>query len=113
MITAPENIDLNAKNISISADENILISAKSNITEIAGEVLSVQSKNKTEQVEEQMNIDVKKDVSLNIGGNSTTVVSDDADLTAGKIAVDATDADMFLSATGKITLKSGDIVDIA
>jgi uncharacterized protein involved in type VI secretion and phage assembly len=112
-VNAPNDINLQAKNINLSAEENVLVSARKNVTEIAGEVLSVQSKNKTERVEEQMTADIQKDMTLKVGAGATVTVSDDMQLTAGKIIADATDADMLLNATGKITFKSGDIVDIA
>jgi len=120
-VNAPETITMNAKNVRVNAEEDITMSAGKdiqssageNMSDSAGETHTIQSKNKNIFVQENSYTDIKKDMSLNIGANSRTFVTDDVNLTGGKILVDATDADMFVNATGKITLKSGDIVDIA
>ena len=121
MIHAPENLILTAKNILISAEENVKINtgddimenAGKNISESAGETYTLQSKNKNTIIQENTFTDVKKNVVTNIGKDATLVVDNNVKMSGSKLNVNVVDSDILMDARGKITLKSGDIVDIA
>jgi uncharacterized protein involved in type VI secretion and phage assembly len=120
-IHAPENIIMTAKNILISAEENVTVTAGDdilenagkNMSESAGETHTIQSKNKNVLVEKNTYTDIKQNSVTNIGKDATVVIDDNVQISGGKMLVDIVKADMLMDVTGKITLKSGDIVDIA
>jgi len=121
MISAPETIMMNAKNIKVNAEEsiemtageNVLISAGKDMSESVGETHTLQAKNKSSFIQENKHVDIGKDMSANIGAKSNVTVTDDINVVGSKMLVDIVDSDILVNATGKITLKSGDIVDIA
>jgi uncharacterized protein involved in type VI secretion and phage assembly len=120
-ITAPETIRLSAKNIDMNANENIRMSAGEDMIESAGknktdstgEKHVISAKNQSTYIDEDMYTEVKKNLKMDIRKNTTVTVDGKVQMKGSKISVNAVDEDMFLKATGKITLKSGDIVDVA
>ncbi len=120
-ITAPETITLNAKNIQMNANENIKMSAGDDIiesagknkTDTAGETHITSAKNKKTFVEEDAYTQVKKNVKVDVLKNTKVTVDDDISVKAGKLMVNVVDEDTIIKSTGKITLKSGDIIDVA
>jgi uncharacterized protein involved in type VI secretion and phage assembly len=120
-ITAPETIRLNAKNIDMNAKENIRMSAGEdmiestgkNKTESVGETHVISAKNQNTYIEKDKHTQVKKNLSVDVLKNVIVTTDDKISVKGSKISVNAVDEDMFVKATGKITLKSGDIVDIA
>ena len=120
-IHAPEKIIMTAKNILLSAEENvtltagddILENAGKNMSESAGETHTTQAKNKNVLIEKNTYTDIKQNAVTNIGNDATVVVDENINVSGGKMLVDIVKADMLMDVTGKITLKSGDIVDIA
>lgn len=120
-ITAPETISLSAKNIhmtalenvKISAGEDLIESAGKNKTDTAGETHIISAKNKKTFVDENLYTQVKRDVTIDVLKDTTVNTDDDMKICAGKAVVDVTKEDTFFKSTGKITLKSGDIIDVA
>lgn len=118
---APENIRFIAKNIYATAEENITLSAGEDILESAGKNMSgsagethtVQAKNKNVLVQENTYTDVKKDNTHLIGGRSIMKIEENVQVSGSRMILDVVDTDLFVKATGKITMKSGDIIDIA
>jgi uncharacterized protein involved in type VI secretion and phage assembly len=120
-ITAPETIRLSAKNIDMNAKENIRMSAGEdmiesagkNKTESAGETFVISAKNQNTYVDENKHTQVKKNLKVDVFKDTTVTVTNKINITGSKIKVNAVDEDITVKATGKITLKSGDIVDVA
>lgn len=120
-INATETMTLNAKNIYVNAEENITMSAENDITQVAGNGMSesageahtIQAKNTNILVQENSYTDVQKDMVTSVGANSNITVVNNLSMTTGRLEGNVTDADMFVDVTGKITLKSGDVIDIA
>lgn len=56
---------------------------------------------------------MKRDVTIDVLKDTTVNTDDDMKICAGKAVVDVTKEDTFFKSTGKITLKSGDIIDVA
>jgi uncharacterized protein (DUF2345 family) len=120
-ITAPETITISAKNIRVNANESIKMtagediieSAGKNKTDTAGETHITSAKNKNVYVTEDSYTQVKKNVKVDVLKDATVNVDDDVEVKAGKLVVNVVDEDTFIKSRGKITLKSGDIVDVA
>jgi uncharacterized protein involved in type VI secretion and phage assembly len=120
-IHAPENLIMTAKNILISAEENIKINAGDdilenagkNMSESAGESHTLQAKNQNTIIQENTYTDIKRNAITNIGKDATVVADNNVKLSGSKLNINAVDSDILVDARGKITLKSGDVVDIA
>jgi uncharacterized protein (DUF2345 family) len=121
VISAPETVRINAKNIEMKAEENIRMSAGEdmiesagkNKTESVGETLVTSSKNQNTYVDENQHTQVKGKMSADVFKDMVVTVDKKISMKGSKMNVNAVDEDIFVKATGKITLKSGDIVDIA
>jgi uncharacterized protein involved in type VI secretion and phage assembly len=120
-LTTPETLRINAKNIQINANESIKMSAGEDIiesagknkTDTAGETLVTSAKNKNTFVEENSHTDVKKSVTVDVHEDVKVTAEEDVNVKAGKLAVNVVNEDTFIESQGKITLKRGDIVDVA
>ncbi|MCL1932775.1 MAG: phage baseplate assembly protein V [Candidatus Azobacteroides sp.] len=120
-ITAPENIRISAKNIDLYAKENIRMSAGEdmiesagkNKTESVGETHVLSAKNQNTFIEQNKRTQVKKNLTADVLKDATLTVDGKINVKGSKLSVNAVNEDVFVKATGKITLKSGDTVDIA
>lgn len=120
-VYAPNKLTLTAKDIEINADNDVSFITGNNRVDTVGANYDITiDKDKFETVNGASNYylqkeikDVKSDVICKVGGNISVAGDGDVKIKSSSLEVKVTDADTLIESTGKITLNSGDIVQIA
>ncbi|QJD96555.1 type IV secretion protein Rhs [Mucilaginibacter robiniae] len=102
-ITALENINISAKNITISAEENLTSTAGKNVYTTAGDTLS-ESAIKTHTI-------TAKDI-LSTADDSATHRAKLSETIAGKVTAHSADEDMELVSSKKVNIQSSEKVNL-
>jgi uncharacterized protein involved in type VI secretion and phage assembly len=102
-ITAPETINLNAKNINFNADENISMTSGTNTDIQAGNNLTLTIENEYQLIAAKSTSNIDEESALN---------AKKIEESAEKVTINSTKEDMDLTSTKKVNVQSSDKINL-